>query len=267
MGVEELRGGRAVALVALLALVAQCAGARQVPEPSEAPPHGGRLVHSLSGPTGPLPPSLPALSGVRSGAEAWWDDASLEGLGAMLLGGPGGGGGRGGGGGGDGDAARRATPVPPLRDNAAAAGAAAGATTPPAAPGAPPPRHKPLLPLDARDSALFALIAGTLALAAGGGIGGGAIYMPLLVALGGFAPGAAVALSNLAILGGAAANLAINVTRQHPRAPGRPLIDWTLILVGWGWGGGWGLWGEGQAGCKKGFGAGATVGSAPLACL
>lgn len=94
-----------------------------------------------------------------------------------------------------------------------------------------PPPHKPLLPLDADDAAVFALAALTILLAAGGGIGGGAIYMPLYVTLGGWAPRHAVALSNLTILGGALASFAVNVHRRHPRARDRPLIDWTLILV------------------------------------
>ena len=97
----------------------------------------------------------------------------------------------------------------------------------------PPSRaaHKPLWPPNARDGLMLALAAATLVLAAGGGIGGGALLMPLYVTLGGFPPSQAVALSNLTILGGAVANLFINVQRQHPRAQGRPLIDWNLILV------------------------------------
>ncbi|GBF99864.1 hypothetical protein Rsub_12504 [Raphidocelis subcapitata] len=95
----------------------------------------------------------------------------------------------------------------------------------------PQPSHKPLWPLSSRDLLLFALTAATLVLAAGGGIGGGAIYMPLLAVLGGFTASEAVALSNLTILGGAVANLTLNARRPHPRAPGRPLIDWSLILI------------------------------------
>lgn len=92
--------------------------------------------------------------------------------------------------------------------------------------------HKPLWPLDAADVVMFSLALFTLVLAAGGGIGGGAIYMPLYMTVGGFAAAQAVALSNLTILGGALANIVLNVQRPHPHVPGRPLIDWTLILVG-----------------------------------
>ncbi len=97
--------------------------------------------------------------------------------------------------------------------------------------GAPAAPHKPLWPLSDRDLLMLALAAAALVLAAGGGIGGGAIYMPLYVVAGGFASSNAVALSNLTILGGAAANFVINVQKAHPRVPGRPLIDWTLILI------------------------------------
>ncbi|KAI8469187.1 MAG: sulfite exporter TauE/SafE-domain-containing protein [Monoraphidium minutum] len=109
--------------------------------------------------------------------------------------------------------------APPDADAGAAAGGAAARP------------HKPLRPLSPRDAALFAAVLATAALAAGGGIGGGALFVPLFVTLGAFATSQAVALSNLAILGSAAANVVINARRPHPRAPGRPLIDWSLILI------------------------------------
>jgi len=85
--------------------------------------------------------------------------------------------------------------------------------------------HKPLLPLDAMDAALFGMVVITLLIAAGGGIGGGALFVPLYILLGGFATSRAVALSNLTVLGGAIANFLINVFRRHPHI-NRPIIDW-----------------------------------------
>jgi uncharacterized membrane protein YfcA len=93
---------------------------------------------------------------------------------------------------------------------------------PPPTPSKPPPpprpEHPPLLPLDWSDYAIFLLAAATLFMAAGGGIGGGTLFVPLLTVVGGFAPTNAVALSNVTVLGGAVANFALNVRRPYVRA-------------------------------------------------
>lgn len=86
--------------------------------------------------------------------------------------------------------------------------------------------HKPLWPLSRADAALFIVTAAVLVLAASGGIGGGALYVPLLIFVGRFPTSQAVALSNAAIVGGAFANLLLNWRRPHPLDPARPLIDW-----------------------------------------
>ncbi|KAF6250805.1 hypothetical protein COO60DRAFT_1679559 [Scenedesmus sp. NREL 46B-D3] len=70
----------------------------------------------------------------------------------------------------------------------------------------------------------------TLFIAAGGGIGGGAVFIVCFVFVGGFTPAQAVALSNITILGGSLANFIANSSRRHPVLD-RPLIDWDLILV------------------------------------
>ena len=69
---------------------------------------------------------------------------------------------------------------------AAAAVAPRSATIPPAGPDASRPPHGPLLPLDASDVLGLCLAAIVLVLSASGGIGGGAILVPLyLIVLGG----------------------------------------------------------------------------------
>jgi hypothetical protein len=45
--------------------------------------------------------------------------------------------------------------------------------------------HKPLLPLDANDYVMLAVAVVTLFVAAGGGIGGGAVYVPMYILIGG----------------------------------------------------------------------------------
>eukprot|EP00611_Tribonema_gayanum_P011064 TRINITY_DN21199_c0_g1_i1.p1 TRINITY_DN21199_c0_g1~~TRINITY_DN21199_c0_g1_i1.p1 ORF type:complete len:524 (+),score=113.26 TRINITY_DN21199_c0_g1_i1:90-1661(+) len=90
--------------------------------------------------------------------------------------------------------------------------------------------HKKLLPLDAWDKAgIFAAIIG-LMIAAGGGIGGGGILVPIFVLIMRFHPKYAIPLSNITIFGGAITNVALNLSKRHPLAD-RPLVDWDLILV------------------------------------
>jgi len=71
-----------------------------------------------------------------------------------------------------------------------------------------------------------------LMLAAGGGIGGGGILVPIYIIVMGFSPKYAVPLSNITILGGAIANNAFNLFKRHPDPSiKRPLIDYDLVLL------------------------------------
>lgn len=93
-----------------------------------------------------------------------------------------------------------------------------------------PSDHAPLFPLKAEDFIGFSLAALGLILAAGGGIGGGGILVPIYILILGFMPKHAIPLSNVTVFGGAVANTIRNVRQRHPNAD-RPLIDWDLILV------------------------------------
>jgi len=90
--------------------------------------------------------------------------------------------------------------------------------------------HKDLFPLSARDviGMLLAIIG--LMIAAGGGIGGGGILVPLYILVLDFHPKFAIPLSNITIFGGAITNTILNSPKRHPLAD-RPLVDWDLILV------------------------------------
>uniref|UniRef100_A0A6V2JJ00 Uncharacterized protein n=1 Tax=Ditylum brightwellii TaxID=49249 RepID=A0A6V2JJ00_9STRA len=90
--------------------------------------------------------------------------------------------------------------------------------------------HPPLLPLTTSDYA--GVICATLGLmvAAGGGIGGGGILVPIYILVMGFSPKHAIPLSNVTVFGGAVANVILNTKKRHPLAD-RPLVDWDLILV------------------------------------
>ena len=67
-------------------------------------------------------------------------------------------------------------------------------------------------------------------IAAGGGIGGGGVLVPIYILVMGFSPKKAIPLSNITVFGGALANTILNVKKRHPLAD-RPLVDWDLILV------------------------------------
>jgi len=82
--------------------------------------------------------------------------------------------------------------------------------------------HKPLLPLDNSDQVGFVLTVWGLMIAAGGGIGGGGILVPIYILIMGFTPKHAIPLSNITVLGGALANMLLNVKKRHPLAD-RPL--------------------------------------------
>jgi uncharacterized membrane protein YfcA len=90
--------------------------------------------------------------------------------------------------------------------------------------------HKPLLPLDTSDHLGFTFATLGLMIAAGGGIGGGGVLVPIYILVMGFSPKHAIPLSNITVFGGAMANTVLNVRKRHPLAD-RPLVDWDLILV------------------------------------
>jgi len=89
----------------------------------------------------------------------------------------------------------------------------------------------PLFPLSGRDYLGFLVAFLGLALAAGGGIGGGGILVPVYILVLDFPVKLAVSLSSVTVLGGAIANNLLNNRKRHPLYPGtRSLIDWDLVL-------------------------------------
>ena len=92
------------------------------------------------------------------------------------------------------------------------------------------------------DDALFPLtqeeeIAGSLGafvaivLAAGSGLGGGGLLVPLYIMLMSRSSHEAVPLSKATIFGGAIASFLVNVRKRHPLVPSRPLIDYETMLL------------------------------------
>lgn len=92
--------------------------------------------------------------------------------------------------------------------------------------------HKPLFPMNSMDYATLVLMVIATALAAGGGIGGGGLLVPIYSIVGGFPTTQATALSLATISGGSIANLWTYTQRYHPNpALRRPLIDYDASLL------------------------------------
>ena len=90
--------------------------------------------------------------------------------------------------------------------------------------------HAPLFPLTTSDYTGFVCAVCGLMVAAGGGIGGGGILVPIYILVMGFSPKNAIPLSNVTVFGGAVANTYLNSKKRHPLAD-RPMVDWDLIMI------------------------------------
>ncbi|CAD7963732.1 unnamed protein product [Amoebophrya sp. A120] len=88
---------------------------------------------------------------------------------------------------------------------------------------------KPLWPMNARDWISFLLVSLVSVIAACGGIGGGALFVPLYMMVLQFPTANASALSNVTIFGGSIANLMFNFSKKTDK--GDALIDWNIILM------------------------------------
>jgi len=89
--------------------------------------------------------------------------------------------------------------------------------------------HKDFWPLDSMDWFTLVFSSIGLVLAAGGGIGGGGILVPLYMIFLKFRPKHAIALSNFTILGGSIANTIMNLRKTDDA--GASLIDWDIIVM------------------------------------
>ena len=87
-----------------------------------------------------------------------------------------------------------------------------------------------LFPITVNEVVGYWLAAMGATLAAGGGIGGGGIFVPVYIVVMQLPLHIAIPLSAVTVMGGAAASTFVNIRRRHPIAD-RPIIDWDIILV------------------------------------
>jgi uncharacterized membrane protein YfcA len=87
-----------------------------------------------------------------------------------------------------------------------------------------------LFPPKLNDYIGFVCVTMGLLLAAGAGIGGGGILIPIFILIFQFPVKYAVPLSSVTVLGGSLANNLLNLRKSHPDHPSRPIIDWDLII-------------------------------------
>merc|ERR1719189_1865033 len=78
--------------------------------------------------------------------------------------------------------------------------------------------------------AMCAILVGSM-IAAGGGLGGGGVFVPIYILILGYPPKFAAALSQATIFGGSIVNLIMNLKKFHPTRTHRPLTDFSTLLI------------------------------------
>ena len=76
----------------------------------------------------------------------------------------------------------------------------------------------------------IAILLGSM-IAAGGGLGGGGVFVPIYILIISMSTKKAAALSQATILGGSFVNLWNNWRQTHPDRKHRPIIDFPTLLV------------------------------------
>jgi len=79
-------------------------------------------------------------------------------------------------------------------------------------------------------AAMFAILIGAM-IAAGGGLGGGGVFVPIYILILQYPPKLAAALSQATIFGGSLVNLAMNLRKHHPLRKHRSIMDLSTLLI------------------------------------
>jgi hypothetical protein len=89
--------------------------------------------------------------------------------------------------------------------------------------------HKPLFPMNRYDWIGVIVLFTCSALASGGGVGGGGLFIPLLILINEFDSHTAMPISVLMVFVIGTVTTALNFKAKHPSVD-RPLIDFTVVL-------------------------------------
>jgi hypothetical protein len=90
-------------------------------------------------------------------------------------------------------------------------------------------KHKDFLPMNGSDMLGIVVLFTGAALASGGGVGGGGLFIPLLILINEFDPHTAMPISVLMVFMVGVVTTILNFNSKHPNA-NRPLIDFTVVL-------------------------------------
>jgi uncharacterized membrane protein YfcA len=82
-----------------------------------------------------------------------------------------------------------------------------------------------------REIVCTVLVVFTAMLSAAAGMGGGGVYVPLMLLLLGFSTKEAIPLSQAMIVGGAVVNVVMFCGERHPKFPSRPKIDYNVVMM------------------------------------
>lgn len=92
--------------------------------------------------------------------------------------------------------------------------------------------HKSLFPrITFRDILSIVITSIGGAMAASSGLGGGGIFVPILIAVGGFSSSLAIPISKSMIFGASIANFILFIMRKHPLDKRRPIIDFDSTII------------------------------------
>jgi uncharacterized membrane protein YfcA len=91
--------------------------------------------------------------------------------------------------------------------------------------------HEPLVPLNSRKALGMVLIIVISALANAGGIGGGAVIVPLYMYMFYYSVGEAIPLSKATIFAGALVNIFLIINKRDPKDPNKLIIDMQIASI------------------------------------
>lgn len=92
-------------------------------------------------------------------------------------------------------------------------------------------KHKEVFPMELKEFFGVVVVFLVACLAVASGIGGGGLFVPILILLFDMSPKEAIALSNGMIFFNSATKWLLTIKEKHPRFPHRPQIDYNIAII------------------------------------